>query len=238
MNNRNYQKELEKLLEGLTYRPSLLLHSCCGPCSSYVLSYLNKYFDITVLYYNPNIYPREEFDKRTEEQIRLIKALNQDLRQINPDGILNKFGPLPKNAADIKFIPGRYEPEKFFEMAKGLEELKEGGERCFKCYELRMREAAVYAYTQGYDYFTTTLSISPLKNAQKINEIGERLWKELGIKHLPADFKKRDGYLISCGLCKKYGLYRQDYCGCIFSRREREVQKRMKEAEAENNVSI
>ena len=217
MNKRNYQKELDKVLEGLDYRPSLLIHSCCGPCSSYVLTYLSKYFDITVLYYNPNIYPPEEFDKRKKEQKRLIEALNRDLRiSDEEDGI----SVMPEGSADIRFVAGDYDPEVFFEMAKGLEDVPEGGERCFKCYELRMREAAIMAKEGGYDYFTTTLSISPLKNAEKINEIGEELEREYGVKHLPSDFKKREGYKQSIELSRKYDLYRQDYCGCVFSRRD------------------
>ena len=205
MNKRNYQKELDKVIEGLNYRPSLLLHSCCAPCSSYVLTYLRRYFDITVLYYNPNIYPPEEFDKRAAEQERLIDAL-------------------PEEAGTIRFIRGEYDPRTFFDMAAGLENVPEGGERCFKCYELRMREAAKYARDGGYDYFTTPLSISPLKNAEKINETGEKLEKEYGVRHLPSDFKKRNGYKISCELSREYNLYRQDYCGCVYSRQEREKQ--------------
>lgn len=205
MNKRNYQKELDKVLEGLTFRPSLLIHSCCAPCSSYVLTYLRQYFYITVLYFNPNIYPAEEFDRRAAEQKRLIEALNG----------------LPGDNAEIRFVRGEYDPQVFFDMAKGLETVPEGGERCFKCYELRLREAAEYARNGGYDYFTTTLSISPLKNAEKLNEIGERLADEYGTAHLPSDFKKRNGYKISCELSREYGLYRQDYCGCVYSQRER-----------------
>ena len=217
MNKRNYQKELDKVLEGLDYRPSLLIHSCCAPCSSYVLTYLARYFDITVLYYNPNIYPPEEFDKRKNEQERLIEALNRDLRTGDEEG---GAAVMPEGAADIRFVAGDYDPQVFFEMAKGLEDVPEGGERCFKCYELRMREAAAAAREGGYDYFTTTLSISPLKNAGKINEIGEELEKEYGVKHLTSDFKKKEGYKQSIELSRKYDLYRQDYCGCVFSRRD------------------
>ena len=217
MNKRNYQKELDKVLEGLDYRPSLLIHSCCAPCSSYVLTYLARYFDITVLYYNPNIYPPEEFDKRKNEQERLIEALNRDLRTGDEEG---GAAVMPEGSADIRFVAGDYDPQVFFEMAKGLEDVPEGGERCFKCYELRMREAAAAAREGGYDYFTTTLSISPLKNAGKINEIGEELEKEYGVKHLPSDFKKKEGYKQSIELSRKYDLYRQDYCGCVFSRRD------------------
>ncbi len=206
MNRRNYQKELDKVLEGLDSRPSLLLHSCCAPCSSYVLTYLSGYFDITILYYNPNIFPEEEFDKRAKEQERLIGLLNDENGE---------------SCGKITFIRGVYDPNEFFDMAKGLEDVPEGGSRCYKCYELRMREAVKAAAEGGFDFFTTTLSISPLKNADWINEIGERLAAEYGVKHLPSDFKKREGYKRSIELSKKYGLYRQNYCGCIYSQRER-----------------
>ena len=205
MNKRNYQKELDKVLEGLAYRPSLLLHSCCAPCSSYVLTYLKRYFDITVLYFNPNIYPPEEFDKRAKEQERFIEALNT-------------------SPAGIRFVRGEYDPQVFYDMAKGLEDVPEGGERCFRCYELRLRKTAELAKAQGFDFFTTTLTISPLKNAEKLNEIGEKLAAELGIKWRPSDFKKREGYKRSIELSKEYDLYRQDYCGCGFSKAERLAQ--------------
>ena len=210
----NYQLELDKLIKELQKKqadaayhvPRLLLHSCCAPCSSYVLEYLSQYFEITVLYYNPNIFPEEEYRKRVEEQKRLIAALP----------VKNPIG----------FIEGRYQPEEFFDVAKGLEDVPEGGERCFKCYEMRLREAAILAKEKGFDYFTTTLTISPLKNAKKLNEIGEQLGEEYGICHLPSDFKKKNGYKRSVELSKEYGLYRQDYCGCVFSKRE--YQERMK----------
>lgn len=217
--------ELDKVLEGLDNRPSLLLHSCCGPCSSYVLTYLARYFDITVLYFNPNIYPPEEFDLRAREQERLITALNTDLRIPAHDSVDGSGGSdavIPDGAVDIKFIRGEYDPHVFFDMAKGLEDIPEGGQRCFKCYELRLREAACMARDGGFDYFATTLSISPLKNAVKLNEIGEELEKEYRVKHLPSDFKKREGYKQSIELSRKYNLYRQDYCGCVYSRKERE----------------
>lgn len=203
-NNRNFQKELDKLIaqipEGVV--PKLLLHSCCAPCSSYVLEYLSQYFEIILFYYNPNIFPPEEYAKRVEEQRLLIETLSV------------KY--------PIHFVEGRYRQEEFYQAVKGLEKIQEGGERCFVCYELRMRESAVLAKKLGCDYFTTTLSISPLKNAGKINEIGERLETEYGVKHLPSDFKKKNGYKRSVELSSEYGLYRQDYCGCVYSKRERE----------------
>lgn len=203
-NNKNYQKELDKLIEHIPEGtvPKLLLHSCCAPCSSYVLEYLSQYFEITVFYYNPNIFPPEEYKKRVEEQETLIKHLPA------------KY--------PIHFREGNYLPEEFYQAVKGLEKIPEGGERCFVCYEMRMREAAVLAKELDCEYFTTTLSISPLKNAGKINEIGERLEQEYGIKHLPSDFKKKNGYKRSVELSAEYGLYRQDYCGCVYSKRERE----------------
>ena len=202
MNKRNYQKELEKVMElnkGRGQVPRLFLHSCCAPCSSYVLEYLSPLFAVTVFYYNPNIFPAEEYEKRVEEQKRLIVSLS--------------------GAHAIDFVAGEYEPDKFIRMAKGLEKEPEGGERCFRCYKLRMEEAARLAARGGYDYFTTTLTISPLKNAEKINEIGEHLAELYGVRHLPSDFKKKNGYRRSVELSAKYGLYRQTYCGCVFSKR-------------------
>lgn len=199
----NYQiilnKELEKI-EKSEKKPSLLLHACCAPCSSYVLEYLNSFFDITVFFYNPNISPEAEFTKRAEELKRLIRELPMD--------------------RDVLFAQGEYEPERFSEIARGLESLPEGGERCFKCYELRLRKAAEYAKNNNFDYFTTTLSISPHKNAEKLNEIGGELAEEFGINYLFSDFKKRNGYKRSCELSAVYGLYRQNYCGCIYSKAE------------------
>ena len=209
MNKINYQKELDKVIEVLQRQgrvPRLLLHSCCAPCSSYVLEYLSRYFEITVFYYNPNIYPPEEFGKRVEEQKRLIAQLPAE----HP----------------ISFLDGPYEPERFYEMAKGLEQVPEGGARCFKCYRLRLTETAEMARAGKYDYFTTTLSISPLKNAEKLNEIGGQLAKDYGVDYLYSDFKKRNGYKRSTELSREYGLYRQDYCGCVFSMRERRTQQK------------
>lgn len=205
MENRNYQRELTALLEQLSKKseqpaPKLLLHSCCAPCSSYVLEYLSPYFEIIDFYYNPNISPKEEYEERKQELQRLIQELPH------------------KNS--ITFVEGNYEPERFFDMAKGMEELPEGGERCFQCYEMRLREAAILAKEQKADYFATTLTISPLKNAAKLNEIGEALAAEYNITYLPSDFKKKNGYRRSVELSEEYGLYRQNYCGCAFSKRE------------------
>lgn len=202
---RNLQKELEKIIEeskknGVT--PSLLLHSCCAPCSSYCLEYLSQYFRITVLYYNPNLYPVEEYERRVFEQRKLIAALPA------------------KNKISLVEMKG--EPEEFYSAVRGLEQIKEGGERCFACFRLRLERAAKYAKKNGFDFFTTTLTISPLKNAAKLNEIGEAAGKKFGVRHLPSDFKKKNGYKRSVELSKIYGLYRQDYCGCVFSKRERE----------------
>lgn len=198
----NYQKELEKLLaqfEAEQRVPTLLIHSCCAPCSSYVLEYLSEYFKITVFYYNPNIYPESEYTKRIAEQQKLIRDM--------------------KFRYPVSFLAGEYDKEKFYEMAAGMEDLKEGGARCMKCYELRLSEAARQAVAGGFEYFTTTLSISPMKNAQKLNEIGLRVGEEYGVKYLVSDFKKKNGYKRSIELSKEYGLYRQDYCGCEFSMR-------------------
>lgn len=211
MNKRNYQKELDRLLEGIEKEgrtPRLFLHSCCAPCSSYVLEYLSRYFEITVFFYNPNISPAEEYEKRVEEIRRMIG----EMEFVHP----------------VKLVEGEYDPQMFFRMAKGMEHIPEGGERCFGCYRLRMEEAARLAKEGNYDYFTTTLSISPLKNAQKINEIGEELAEIYQVSHLPSDFKKKNGYKRSIELSGEYELYRQDYCGCVFSKREREENKMQK----------
>lgn len=211
---RNYQKELDKIIEKITGTdsPRLFLHSCCAPCSSYVLEYLRKYFRITVFYYNPNISMEVEYRKRVEEQKRLIAAYNDAAKADTETSFVGTAG------YSIGVIEGDYEPDRFYEIAKGLEQCPEGGERCFACYELRLRKTAEAAKAGGYDYFATTLTISPLKNAAKLNEIGERLAEEYHIKWLPSDFKKRGGYQRSIVLSKEYDLYRQDYCGCVYSR--------------------
>ncbi len=218
MNRINYQRELERLLdrlgkeraraeaEGLPQPPPrLFLHSCCAPCSSYVMEYLCRYFSLTVFYYNPNISAAEEYGKRAAEQKRLIAAYNAE----------GKGFP-------IEILEGAYAPAVFFEAVKGCEDCPEGGERCHRCYELRLRETARLAGERGFDYFCTTLSISPRKDAEKLNEIGGRLAGEYGIAWLPSDFKKKDGYRRSVELSAEYGLYRQDYCGCAYSRRKKE----------------
>jgi hypothetical protein len=207
MNQVNYQKELEKILNGLSCEgketvPRLFLHSCCAPCSSYVLEYLCRYFGITVFYFNPNITEAVEYKKRVEEQKRLITAYNAE----------GKGYP-------IAIVEGDYEPRRFFEMAKGLEVCPEGGERCFRCFELRLEETARRAAEAGSDYFATTLTVSPLKNAGKLNEIGEALSEKYGVCWLPSDFKKKEGYKRSIELSAQYDLYRQNYCGCVYSRR-------------------
>lgn len=212
--NINYQKVLEKTLEENQKNgkiPTLLLHSCCAPCSSYCLEYLSNYFYITVFYYNPNIYPDEEYKKRVKEQKEFIRKVPA------------KY--------EISFLEGAYDKEKFYAMAKGLEEVKEGGERCFLCYELRLREAAELAKRLGMDYFTTTLSISPLKNAAKLNEIGGMLEQEYGVSYLYSDFKKKGGYQRSVVLSNEYGMYRQYYCGCVFSKNQRDREIAEKERE-------
>lgn len=192
----NYQKKLEEIIDSLNYRPKLLLHACCGPCSSYVIEYLSKYFDITIYYYNSNIYPEEEYTRRLNE--------------------LKTF--LPKMNKNIKIIEDIYDPKDYYKSIKGLEKLGEKSERCYECYKFRMNKAALYAKQNNYDYFTTTLSISPYKISSWINEIGEILEKEYNIKYLYSDFKKKNGYKRSLELSKEYNMYRQDYCGCVYSK--------------------
>lgn len=212
MNKRNYQRELDDLIKEIETEgqvPTLLLHSCCAPCSSYVLEYLSQYFKITVLYYNPNIYPESEYRYRAEEQKRFISLL-----------------PVKH---PISFVEGDYIPKDFYQTVKGLEHIREGGERCFSCYRLRLTEAANAAKELGLDYFATTLTISPLKNAPKLNEIGEELADTYHVRWLPSDFKKKNGYKRSIELSHEYGLYRQNYCGCVFSKREQEEKMKQKQ---------
>lgn len=203
MNKINYQKELDKIIdkyEREDITPSLLLHSCCAPCSSYVIEYLSDYFNITVLYYNPNISDRNEYEKRKAEQIRLI----------------NSF----KSKNKVRFIDCEYDSNEFFSIAKGYEHCRENGERCLRCYRLRLEKTASLAKEMGFDYFCTTLSISPLKNAQTINEIGQETALKYSVLWLPSDFKKRNGYKRSVELSRQFNLYRQNYCGCVYSKRQ------------------
>ena len=199
---RNYQKELDKLIESIPdgQVPTLLLHACCAPCSSYCLEYLSQYFKITLYFYNPNIYPENEYSLRSEEARRLINEMTFK----HP----------------VTFLEGEFNPKEFYDAVKGFENEKEGGERCFRCYRLRLESAAKLAKDMGFDYFTTTLTISPLKRADKLNEIGEELGEIYSVKHLSSDFKKKNGYKRSTELSREYGLYRQDYCGCVFSKRK------------------
>lgn len=199
-NRINYQLEMEKVLRTLDgTRPKLLLHACCAPCSSATLERLSAHFNLTILYYNPNIYPPEEYHRREAELERFVEQAGYHYPVVE----------LP------------YDPQEFYTAVQGLEQEPERGSRCTVCYRLRMRRAAQYAAEHGFDWFTTTLSISPHKDARRINEIGQQLEEEFGVKHLPSDFKKHNGYLRSLQLSEEYGLYRQDYCGCEFSARAR-----------------
>ena len=197
---RNYQIEMEeeiKRLEGR--RPTLLLHSCCGPCSSAVLERLTEHFQVTVLYYNPNIEPEEEYQHRLSEQERLLSLL-------------------PGN---VKLLPCAYDHDAFSAFAQNMADCPEGGDRCLACFALRLNETARQAKAHGFEYFTTTLSVSPHKNADNVNRIGEAAGREAGVKYLMADFKKKNGYLRSLQLSKEFDLYRQDYCGCLYSKAPR-----------------
>ena len=197
MNKRNYQAELDKIILGINSekKPKLLLHCCCAPCASYCLTYLKDYFDITAFYYNPNITDLDEYNKRLSELERFSSSLG------------------------INVIDGGYNADLFYSATKGMGNMAEGGERCFICYQMRLDKTAIIAKESGYDYFCSTLSISPLKSTEKLNQIGEELAIKYGVKHLPNDFKKRGGYLASIALSKEHGLYRQNYCGCSFSKR-------------------
>ena len=217
-NKRNYQKEMEKIIGGFQgERKRLFLHSCCAPCSSAVLEQLQEIFQVTVFYYNPNITEYAEYRKRVEEQIRLIQYFNEK----KPD-------------FPIEIIDGDYEPQKFMEMAKGLENCPEGGERCFGCYRLRLEKTAVEAAKRKYDYFTSSLTISPMKNAEKLNQLGEELAAQTGCAFLPSDFKKKEGYKRSVQLSEELSLYRQNYCGCGFSKAESIKREREKAEQRES----
>lgn len=221
-NKRNYAIELDKIMKNPENRgKTLFLHSCCAPCSSYVLEYLRSFFRITVFYYNPNITAEEEYGKRVEEQKRLIAEFNE---QVDAEAKVSAEGDTAAFA--ISIVEGDYDKNIFFEKIKGFEKCKEGGERCFLCYELRLAETAKQAKLRNMDYFTTTLTISPLKNAAKLNEIGERLATEQNVAWLPSDFKKKGGYQRSIELSKEYDLYRQNYCGCIYSKMESDANRR------------
>ena len=209
---KSVQQKMEAFLERTPPVP-LLLHSCCAPCSSHCMEVLCKAVHLTVFYYNPNISPDAEYEKRLAEEHRLIGRYNEEIAQ----GIRTGY--------PIRIRDGAYEPERFFELAKGLEMCPERGERCFRCYELRLRETARMAALEGYACFATTLTLSPLKDAAKLNEIGERLGEEYGVPYLATDFKKKGGYQRSLELSRQYGLYRQDFCGCVYSKAQREKEK-------------
>ena len=208
----NYQKELDQVLKGLGENvPKLLLHVCCAPCSSYVLEYLSEYFEITVFYYNPNIEPESEYHYRTAEEQRFISEI------------------APKHP--IHFVEGNYDPSRFHEAVRGLEQEREGGARCTECFRLRLEETAAKCREGQYDYMTTTLTISPLKDADRLNRIGTEMAEKYGVSWLPSDFKKKGGYLRSIELSREHGLYRQDYCGCAYSKARREDEKRKAETQ-------
>lgn len=210
--SRNYTKELERLIQKLQQEgkvPRLLLHACCAPCSSAVLEYLSQYFAITLLYYNPNIAPLEEYQKREAELRRLVSQM----KFIHP----------------VELLPCQYDGQAFVQAARGLEGEPEGGKRCEACFRLRLRYTAQEAARLRFDYYTTTLSISPMKNALLLNQLGEEIGREFGVAHLPSDFKKKDGYKRSVQLSKEYDLYRQDYCGCAFSKAQRQREKEERE---------
>lgn len=217
MNKVNYQLKMEEIIKencSADHVPRLLLHSCCAPCSSYCLETLASYFSITVYYYNPNIYPEDEYWMRVKEQQRFIR----EFPAVHP----------------ISFVEGIYDTKRFYDMARGMEDVKEGGARCRKCYELRLRDTAEYAASHAFDFFTTTLSISPMKNAAWLNEIGELLEKEYHVAYLYSDFKKKNGYKRSTEISKEYHMYRQYYCGCVYSKKQRDreiAQKQQSESE-------
>ena len=214
-NKINYSKQTEKIIENLKGRtPRLLLHSCCAPCSSHCMEYLREYFEVTVFYYNPNSTVREEYEKRLAEEKRLIEAYNRQVEEEDFEGMHSTPA-----ARRIEILQAPYDPEAWFEAVSGLEDCPEGGSRCTVCFEMRLKKAAQAAAEGKFDYFTTTLTISPLKDAQRLNAIGQRMAEKYGTAWLPSDFKKKDGYRRSIELSREFDLYRQDYCGCVFSRR-------------------
>ena len=231
MNKINYSKELEKRIEEFRKKnevPKLLLHVCCAPCSSHCLEYLREFFDVTVFFYNPNITESAEYDYRLNEEKRLIEEYNRQVESKDFEGMNSD-----ESARKIEIIDANYDVSEYFEAVKGYEQCKEGGERCRKCFELRLYETARVAAEKGYKYFTTTLTISPLKNADVLNEVGEAAAKKVNesklydneVVFLPSDFKKKNGYKRSIELSEKFGLYRQDFCGCGFSKAQREKEK-------------
>ncbi|SFC81021.1 epoxyqueuosine reductase QueH [Butyrivibrio sp. YAB3001] len=245
MNKRNYAKELEKKIAEFQQKgiyPKLLLHACCAPCSSYCLEYLREYFDVTVFFYNPNITEETEYRKRVEEEKRLIEEYNRQIDDSDFEGMNSDA-----KARKINILEGKYFPSEYFEAVKGLENCPEGGERCRKCFELRLNETARAALENGFEFFTTTLTISPLKNADVLNEVGEQAAEMVNasgtlsgdkdlrtidrVFFLPSDFKKKNGYKRSVELSEKFGLYRQDFCGCGFSKAQREREKEQKRLE-------
>ncbi len=221
MNKRNYSKELDKKIEVFETdgrRPRLLLHACCAPCSSYCLEFLREFFDVTVFFFNPNITEEEEYRKRVIEEKRLIEEYNRQVENMSFDKMNSTV-----RAGRIDIIEGDYDPKIFYEAVKGYEDCREGGDRCRKCFELRLSETARVARERGFDLITTTLTISPLKNAEVLNEVGEAAAAAEGIAFLPSDFKKKNGYKRSIELSNMFGLYRQDFCGCSFSKAERKL---------------
>ena len=227
--NPNYSKMLEKEIQRLDEsgaKPRLLLHSCCAPCSSYVMEYLREHFRITVFYYNPNITAGEEYRYRLAEEKRLIEAYNRQVETQDFGGMNSTV-----NAERIEILEAPYDPANYLEAVKGYEECPEGGDRCGICFEMRLRKTAEAALKGGYDCFTTTLTISPLKNAARLNEIGRKVGEEYGVQFLPSDFKKKNGYKRSIELSKKFDLYRQNFCGCAFSSKEAKEREEARTAE-------
>lgn len=220
MNSVNYSREMYKIIAQNREQgriPSLLLQVCCAPCSSYCLEYLREDFDITVLYYNPNISEKTEYDRRKAEELRLIREYNRQVEQQDFDGMQSTGRARRIHVLDVAYDGQRYE-----EAVRGLESCPEGGDRCTVCFSLRLEKTARLAAQGGYDFYTTTLTISPLKDAARLNRIGEELGERCGVRWLPSDFKKKDGYKRSIALSRKFGLYRQNYCGCKYSRAARE----------------
>ncbi len=210
-----YQQFLDTVKEiDVEKKPKLLLHVCCAPCSSHCLEVLEKYFDITVFYYNPNISPIEEYQKRLSEEKMFVKNVHQN----------------------IKVVEAEYDNQNFENMVKGLEDLPEGGSRCKLCYEMRIKKTGEYAKANGFDYFTTSLTVSRYKNSQVLNEIGEKVAKQIGVKYLFSDFKKENGYQHSIELSRKYGLYRQNYCGCKYSKIAREKYEQLQKDKSDNST--